>query len=123
MGRAKIKRKGTSIDMTAMCDVAFLLLSFFILTAQFKPSEAVPISIPSSVASKAASLNTDAFVVSVDHEGKAYVELSDPGIRGKGLDKLQELKGIQLSADVRKKFLASSLIPVPIASLPQYLQL
>ena len=88
MGRAKIKRKGTSIDMTAMCDVAFLLLSFFILTAQFKPAEAIPISIPSSVASKAATLNTDAFVVSVDHDNKVYIELSDPDIRSKVLNKL-----------------------------------
>ena len=30
MSRPKIARKSTSIDMTAMCDVAFLLLSFFI---------------------------------------------------------------------------------------------
>ena len=54
MGRAKIKRGSTNIDMTAMCDVAFLLLSFFILTTKFKPSEAVEVSPPSSVAAKAA---------------------------------------------------------------------
>ncbi|MEI9934624.1 MAG: biopolymer transporter ExbD [Ferruginibacter sp.] len=123
MSRGKIKRKSTSIDMTAMCDVAFLLLSFFILTAKFKPAEAVPISIPSSVASTAALLNTDAFVVSIDHTGKAYLELSDPGIRQKVLDGLQIVKGIQLAPDVQKKFVNASLIPVSIADLPQYLQL
>ena len=37
MGRAKIPRKSTNIDMTAMCDVAFLLLSFFILATKTKP--------------------------------------------------------------------------------------
>ena len=37
MARAKIPRKSTNIDMTAMCDVAFLLLSFFILATKFKP--------------------------------------------------------------------------------------
>src|SRR6201985_3587661 len=103
MGRAKLPRKSTSIDMTAMCDVAFLLLSFFILTAQFKPSEAVPIEIPSSVASKAASLNTDAFVVSINHDGKAFIELSDPGIRGKVFDEMQKIKGEQLPAALRTK--------------------
>jgi biopolymer transport protein ExbD len=123
MSRAKIKRKSTSIDMTAMCDVAFLLLSFFILTAQFKPAEAIPIVIPSSVASNAASLNTNAFVVSVDHDGKAYIELSDPEIRSKVLEKMEALKGIQLTPDLQKAFVSSSLIPVPVASLPQYLQL
>ena len=49
MGRAKIKRGSTNIDMTAMCDVAFLLLSFFILTTKFKPEEAIEVMPPSSV--------------------------------------------------------------------------
>jgi biopolymer transport protein ExbD len=34
MGKAKVKRASTSIDMTAMCDVSFLLLTFFVLTAR-----------------------------------------------------------------------------------------
>ena len=54
MGRAKLPRKSTNIDMTAMCDVAFLLLSFFILTTKFKPAEAIAVTTPSSVASKIA---------------------------------------------------------------------
>ena len=37
MARAKIKRGSTTVDMTAMCDVAFLLLTFFILATKFKP--------------------------------------------------------------------------------------
>jgi biopolymer transport protein ExbD len=123
MGRGKIKRKSTSIDMTAMCDVAFLLLSFFILTAQFKPAEAIPISIPGSVASKGANLNTDAFVVSLDQSDKVYLELSDPGIREKVLDKLDEIKGIQFPAELKKQFLQSGLVATSIAALPQYLQL
>ena len=54
MGRAKLPRKSTSIDMTAMCDVAFLLLSFFILTTKFKPSEAIAVVTPKYVAAKVA---------------------------------------------------------------------
>ncbi len=45
----KVPRKSTSIDMTAMCDVAFLLLSFFIFTAKMKKSEEVEITTPNSV--------------------------------------------------------------------------
>ena len=56
MGRAKIKRGSTNVDMTAMCDVAFLLLSFFILTTKFKPEEAIEVIPPSSVSSKAAKI-------------------------------------------------------------------
>ncbi|MBC7655435.1 MAG: biopolymer transporter ExbD, partial [Oligoflexus sp.] len=44
----KSSKKAASIDMTAMCDVAFLLLTFFILTATAKIPEALPVDTPSS---------------------------------------------------------------------------
>lgn len=44
----KMKRRGPSLDMTAMVDVAFLLLTFFMLTAQFSKPDPVPIVLPSS---------------------------------------------------------------------------
>ena len=71
MGRAKIKRGSTNVDMTAMCDVAFLLLSFFILTTKFKPAEAVEVTPPSSVSSKTAT-EKDAFKVSIDKDGQGF---------------------------------------------------
>ena len=69
MSRPKIPRKSTSIDMTAMCDVAFLLLSFFILTTKFKPSEAVPVSTPNSVAAKVAP-EKDVVLITLNQDGK-----------------------------------------------------
>jgi biopolymer transport protein ExbD len=48
MPRVKIPRKSTAIDMTAMCDVAFLLLTFFILTAKPRTDDPVPVDIPAS---------------------------------------------------------------------------
>ncbi len=76
MGRAKIKRGSTFVDMTAMCDVAFLLLSFFILTTKFKPEEAIEVTPPSSVSTKVAS-DKDAFKVSIDKDGKVFIDMSD----------------------------------------------
>ena len=49
MAAVKPKRHGPSMDMTAMCDVAFLLLTFFIMTTQFKSQESVTINTPSSI--------------------------------------------------------------------------
>lgn len=48
MPRIKKKRVSIRIDMTPLVDVAFLLLTFFMLTTQFKPPEEVEIIFPSS---------------------------------------------------------------------------
>ena len=49
MGRAKIKKKSTFIDMTAMSDVTVLLLTFFMLTSTFVKKEPVQVFTPASV--------------------------------------------------------------------------
>jgi biopolymer transport protein ExbD len=76
MGRAKLPRKSTTIDMTAMCDVAFLLLSFFILTTKFKPAEAIAVTTPSSVASKVAP-SKDFVLVTITKDGKVFLTIDD----------------------------------------------
>lgn len=48
MPKIKQARVGIKMDMTPMVDVAFLLLTFFMLTTQFKPAEEVQIVLPSS---------------------------------------------------------------------------
>ena len=49
MPKVKVPRKSTSVDMTAMTDVAFLLLTFFMLATKFKPDEPVVVDTPSSI--------------------------------------------------------------------------
>ena len=49
MGKVKIKRKSTLIDMTAMSDVTVLLLTFFMLTSTFLQKEPMTVITPSSV--------------------------------------------------------------------------
>lgn len=48
MAKIKMRKNVASIDMTAMCDVAFLLLTFFILTATAKQPEPLPVETPAS---------------------------------------------------------------------------
>ena len=76
MARPKIARKSTVIDMTAMCDVAFLILTFFILTTKPKPSEAVPIQTPKSVETKFVS-DKDLVMISLNNEGRVYLSVGD----------------------------------------------
>ena len=53
MGKVKIKKKSTLIDMTAMSDVTVLLLTFFMLTSTFIQKEPTTVRTPSSVSVEA----------------------------------------------------------------------
>lgn len=76
MARVKPKRHGVVTDMTAMCDVAFLLLTFFILTTQFKKPDVEQIKPPSSISEK---LLPDASLMTINAtpEGKFYFQPVD----------------------------------------------
>lgn len=105
--------------MTAMCDVAFLLLSFFILTTKFKPSESVTINTPSSVASKVAP-DKDIVLISIDRNGKVFLSMDDDErkqIIANNLNSTQNLK-INVASFVKAKFFGSSL-----SKLPEFLAL
>ena len=122
MGRAKIKRGSTNVDMTAMCDVAFLLLSFFILTTKFKPSEAIEVKPPSSVANKIAP-EKDAFLVSISKEGKVFIQLSDEQMKEDIINDIASTKQIKFSPEDVKYFKASTFIGVPFSQLNQFTRL
>ncbi|MFN8251624.1 MAG: biopolymer transporter ExbD [Ferruginibacter sp.] len=92
MGRAKLPRKSTSIDMTAMCDVAFLLLSFFILATKQKPPEAVAVQSPTSTQTKAASDPSKSILITLNKDGKCFLML---GEETRKLDVIQDLNMIR----------------------------
>jgi biopolymer transport protein ExbD len=96
MARPKLPRKSTNIDMTAMCDVAFLLLSFFILATEFKPSEAVEVTTPTSVASKPAP-EKDVVLVSITTDGKVFLMLDDPEQRKAVVTQLNKNRNLGIS--------------------------
>jgi biopolymer transport protein ExbD len=116
MSRPKIARKSTSIDMTAMCDVAFLLLSFFILTTKFKPSEAIQVTTPSSVASKVAP-DKDVVLVTIDKNGKVFISIAEDGASKKEyiantLNTTRNL-GINVNAFKQAEFWGTSFSQIP----------
>jgi biopolymer transport protein ExbD len=96
MGRPKIARKSTHVDMTAFCDVGFLLLSFFILTTKFKPPEALAVVTPSSVSSKEAESENQC-LVTVGSDGRVFLGLSEDARRVEVVDDLNKRLGLQLS--------------------------
>lgn len=73
MPKVKVNRKSILVDMTAMTDVAFLLLTFFILTAKFRPNETVMVDTPSSRATQ--QVDEDIITITVDKDGGAFLSL------------------------------------------------
>ena len=72
MPRIKKARVAIRIDMTPMVDVAFLLLTFFMLTTQFKPPEEVKIVLPLSH-SEAKLPESNTMTINVSDSSKIYL--------------------------------------------------
>ncbi len=121
MSRNKIKRSSTEVDMTPMTDVAFLLLTFFILVGQFKAEEAVEINPPSSVSNKTV-VQKDFFNVTFDKEGIAYLDM-DEAIRKNVLEELGKVRNINFSSEDIAAFENVPLVGVPLRQLSQFLKL
>ncbi|MDE6556920.1 MAG: biopolymer transporter ExbD [Duncaniella sp.] len=75
MGKVKMKRKSTLIDMTAMSDVTVLLLTFFMLTSTFLQKEPVTVLTPSSVSEQKVPTANLASVL-VSPEGKVFISIA-----------------------------------------------
>lgn len=121
MGRAKIKRGSTSVDMTPMCDVAFLLLTFFILAAKFKPPDVIEVVTPSSVSTKVAP-EKDFLRVTISKDNKVFLSM-DPIMKGDVLDELGKERNITFSAQDKQNFINAQFIATPISQLNQFNQL
>jgi biopolymer transport protein ExbD len=120
MPKHKIARKSTHIDMTAMCDVAFLLLTFFMLTTKFKPEEVVQVDTPTSVSEKIVE-STHTAIITVDKEGKTYFDMLGRNERQAALTTMQGKYQIALNSVQENAFLNGSAIGCPMEELPTWL--
>ena len=117
----KTQKKATSIDMTAMCDVAFLLLTFFILTATAKVPEAMPVDMPSStVQSKLPESNLATITIG---KGKVFFDLKGKEVRIQALEKMAEKYGVEFTDEDKKEFSLMEGFGVDIASLKSIIEM
>jgi biopolymer transport protein ExbD len=80
MKKAKKKRIPVKIDMTPMVDVAFLLLTFFMMTAQFKDPEPVEVQLPESHSAFKLP-DRDVMAITVERNGVVHLGMDDPKVR------------------------------------------
>ncbi len=112
MPKVKIPRKSTTIDMTAMCDVAFLLLSFFILATKQKPPEVLAVQTPSSVSAKA--VPDKSIMITLTKDGKTFLMLGDDTKKRAVLENINATRGLNLSGAEIAKLERQEFIGVPL---------
>ena len=122
MGRAKIKKKSTFIDMTAMSDVTVLLLTFFMLTSTFVKKEPVQVTTPASVSEiKIPESNT--LSILVDPDGKIFMSLDKQSDMREVLENMGKEYGVTFTPEQEQKFAISSTFGVPMKSMKTFLDL
>jgi biopolymer transport protein ExbD len=115
----KMKKKSTSTDMTAMCDVAFLLLIFFILIATAKVPEVLPVDTPAStVQTKLPEKDLATLTVG---GGKVFFDVKGKEVRKRTLELMSNKYGVKFSDEDQDKFAVMESFGVPIQALKQVL--
>jgi biopolymer transport protein ExbD len=112
MPKIKKKRLGFKIDMTPMVDVAMLLLTFFMMTTQFRPDEATAIELPASHAPFKMP-ETDVMIVTVNREGRVFLGVDSQRLRAQLFGEANKLHP---AVEVDRKQLHDLLIQARISN-------
>ena len=120
MPRVKVARKSTAIDMTAMCDVAFLLLTFFILTAKPKVEDPSKAEVPASSKEKVVP-ETNLITISVGQKNQVYYSVDGSDVRVESLKAMGDKYKVSFTPEELQKFSNTEVFGVPMAQMKSFL--
>ena len=134
MGKVKIKRKSTLIDMTAMSDVTVLLLTFFMLTSTFLQKEPIIVNTPSSV-SEIKVPDQNLVTILISPKGQVFLSISGDGDTTYSSENVRKELLVNVMAEYNKyrknkvqftqkqvnTFARCASFGYPIAQLPEFL--
>lgn len=119
MSKKPSKGGAPALDMTPMVDLAFLLVTFFMLTASFRMAEPVTVDPPSSIGE--ITLPDNHIMVSIDPDGRAFFGISNAEAKMNALVKMGEKYNIKFTPEQIKKFSGLPSFGVDIKDLPRYI--
>jgi len=125
MPRNKPARSKPSLDMTPMVDLAFLLVTFFMLTTKFRPEDPVQVDTPSSIA-QIPIPDVNILQIQVSKDGRVFFGIDNQKNRLLMLDNMEQSFGqgrVKLNDEQRRTFSLLESFGVPFAQLPQYVSM
>jgi biopolymer transport protein ExbD len=120
MPKVKPHRAPPSLDMTPMVDLAFLLVTFFMLISKFAPEEVVVVDTPSST-SDIKLPESDILTITVDKNGRIFYGVEGQHTKRELIDKMSAKYNIAFTEAEKAKFSNTASFGVPIANLKQVL--
>jgi biopolymer transport protein ExbD len=120
MPKVKPKRARPSLDMTPMVDLAFLLVTFFMLISKFAPEEVVVVDTPSST-SDIKLPESDILTITVDKNGRIFYGVEGQHTKRALIDKMAEKYSLTFTETEKAKFSNMPSFGVPISRLKQLL--
>jgi biopolymer transport protein ExbD len=125
MPSVKIHKKAADTDMTPFVDIAFLILTFFIMATKMKPPEPVEITTPYSVSSKELEAK-DALMIEMDKDGRVFFTMNterpaDNALKYDLIKNLNQARNLGLSEAEMRSFVKSPTVGVPFNKLKPYL--
>ena len=116
MGRFKVKKQDTFIDMTPMSDVMVLLLTFFMLTATFVKEEPINVNTPGSVSEIKIPAN-NLLTIFVEKSGKVFMTMDSPEGLRKLANAMNESGKLSLTAQEVEVFAQAPTFGTPLNTM------
>ena len=120
MGRFKVKKQDTFIDMTPMSDVMVLLLTFFMLTATFVKDEPVKVNTPGSVSEIKIPAN-NLLTIFVEKNGKVFMTMDSPDGLRKLAKAMNDAGKLSLTPEEVEVFAQASTFGTPLNTMKGWL--